>query len=329
VGKPRVWLGFAVSLIFLVIAFHGQDLDQIGASLARANYWLLLPAVLLYFAGLWVRTLRWSSLLRAVHRCAPRDLFPVVTVGFMANNVLPLRAGELVRAYMLSNRRGVRASSVLATIAVEKVFDGLTMLLFMLVASLSVALTAQVRHVGLVAGLLFGGLLFGLVVLTTEWPRQWLLERGLGLLPARVAVPLGQAAHTFLDGLGILRRRGDLIAVAVASLGAWLLEASMYWVIAEGFGLGLSPGAVLLVTAVANLATLIPASPGYVGPFEAGILLALAGAVGVERGTALSYAIAVHAALYFPVTLVGLYHWWRESLSWRAVRRLSAEEVGD
>lgn len=328
-GKPRVWLGFAVSIIFLVIAFRGQDLSQVGAALERVNYWLFLPAVLLYFAGLWVRTLRWSALLRAVHRCGPRDLFPVVTVGFMANNVLPLRAGEFVRAYMLSNRRDVRPSSVLATIAVEKVFDGLTMFLFMLVASLSVAMTAQVRHVGLVAGLLFGGLLTALALLTAEWPRRWLLERGVGLLPARVAVPLGQAAHTFLDGLGILRRRGDVVAVVLTSLGAWLLEASMYWVIAEGFGLHLSPGAVLLVTAVANLATLIPASPGYVGPFEAGVLLALAGAIGIERETALSYAIAVHAALYFPVTLVGLYHWWRESLSWRAVRRLSVEEVGD
>ncbi|MDI3339203.1 MAG: lysylphosphatidylglycerol synthase transmembrane domain-containing protein [Sphaerobacter sp.] len=328
-GKPRVWLGFAVSIIFLIIAFRGQDLARVGEALRQANYWLLPLAILLYGVGLWVRCLRWSVLLRAVHRCPARELFPVVTVGFMANNLLPLRAGEVVRAYLLTNRRGVPTSTALATIAVEKVFDGLTMLAFMLVASLSVALTAELWHVQLVAGLLFGGLLVLLALLTAEWSRHWLLQRGLRRLPARIAAPVGQAAHTFLAGLGTLRRRDDLLAVVGASLATWLLEAAMYAVIALSFGLSLSPAAVLLVTAVANLATLIPASPGYVGPFEAGVLLALAGAVTVPREVALSYAIAVHAALYFPVTAVGLYYWWRESLSWRTVQALSAKEGGD
>jgi uncharacterized membrane protein YbhN (UPF0104 family) len=93
--------------------------------------------------------------------------------------------------------------------------------------------------------------------------------------------------------------------------------------------LGLSPADILLVTAIANLATLIPSSPGYVGPFEAGVLLALVGAIGLERELALSYAVVVHAALYFPITIWGLFYWWRESLSWRDVqRRLSTEEAG-
>lgn len=323
--QPRVWLGFIVSLIFLGIAVRGQDLGQVWASLGQANYWFLLPAILVYFAGVWVRALRWAALLRGVQRFTGRDLFPVVTIGFMANNVLPLRAGEVVRAYVLSTRSGARTSSVLGTIAVEKIFDGLTMLVFMLIASLSVALTTQLRHVGLLAALLFGGLLVGLSVLTAEAPRRWVFTRLLPRLPERFAGRASHTAHAFLEGLSTLRRREDLIAVTVASLAAWLLEASMYALIAEGFGLGISPAAILLVTAVANLATLIPASPGYVGPFEAGVLLALVGAVGLERSLALSYAIAVHAALYFPITLVGLYHWWRESFSWRTVQQLAAE----
>ena len=137
-------------------------------------------------------------------------------------------------------------------------------------------------------------------------------------------------AHAFLDGLGILRSREDLILVCLTSVAAWVLEASVYALISVSFGLGLSPAAILLVTAVANLATLVPSSPGYVGAFEAGVVLALAGAVGIQHDLALSYAIAVHAVLYIPVTLLGLYFWGRESLSWNAARtQMAPDEAGD
>jgi hypothetical protein len=132
-------------------------------------------------------------------------------------------------------------------------------------------------------------------------------------------------AGSFIDGLGILRRKGELFSVLLTSILAWLCEASMYLLIAEGFNLDLSLPEVLLVTAVANLATIIPSSPGYIGPFEAGVLLVLSGALGYSREVALSYAIVVHAALYFPVTALGFVFWWRESLSWRKVR--APEEV--
>ncbi|MEI2617912.1 MAG: lysylphosphatidylglycerol synthase transmembrane domain-containing protein, partial [Thermomicrobiales bacterium] len=134
---------------------------------------------------------------------------------------------------------------------------------------------------------------------------------GLGarVLPERAGAKLEELAHSFAEGLGILKRRQDMIGVGLTSILAWLLEASMYLLIAQSFGLDLSPAAVLLVTAVANLATLIPSSPGYVGPFETGVLLVLNGALGIPRALALSYAIVVHAALYFPATILGLIYW--------------------
>lgn len=327
--RLRVWLGLAVSLVFLYVAFRGQDLGQIRDALGRANYWYLLPGLGLYFLGVAVRSVRWSSLLGAVRRLAARELFPIIVIGYMANNILPLRAGEFVRVYALSNRTTVPKTAALATIAVERILDGLTMLIFMLVASLSIALTAQLQHLGLVASAIFGALLTGLVLITTERSRRVILRRVLPRLPNRLGIPAGHLIHSFLQGLGILRRRQDMLIAALTSLSAWLLEASMYALIAHGFGLGISPAAILLVTAVANLATLIPASPGYVGPFEAGILLVLVGALGLDRGIALSYAIVVHAALYLPITVLGLVYWWRESLSWSEVRTLSAKEGGD
>lgn len=322
----RVWLGFLVSLVFIYFALRGQDFSLIVESLRNASYGWLLPALVMYFAGVGVRSLRWAYLLRPVRRLGPKELFPVVAIGYMGNNVLPLRAGEVVRSYALSARFGVRKTAALATIAVERIFDGLTMVLFMTIASLSIALTTDLRNLFLVAWALFVMLSLVLFLMVfAAGARAWLIAFGVRLLPDRIGERVERMANSFIQGLGILRRWQDLVIVAVASVLAWSFEASMYLLIAEGFNLDLSPSAILMVTAVANLATLIPSSPGYVGPFEAGVMLVLAGALGIQREAALSYAVVVHAALYFPVTLLGFFFWWRESLSWRDLRR--AEEA--
>jgi uncharacterized protein (TIRG00374 family) len=318
----RVWLGFGISLVFLYFAVRGQDFERIGEALREASYIWLIPALVAYFLGVAVRSIRWHLLLKSVEDIPPRRVFPVVTIGFMANNVLPFRAGEVVRSYALSARYNVRKSAALATIAIERIFDGLTMLIFMLVASLSIALTSDLQAVAIIATILFP-LLAAMLILFVFKPglRDFVIDLSVKALPGRVSSRVEQMAHSFFEGLGVLKRRQDLISVGLTSLLAWLLEASMYLMIAQGFNLDVTPLAILMVTAVANLATLIPSSPGYVGPFETGVLLVLNGALGIERELALSYAIVVHAALYFPITILGLVFWWRESLSWREVRR--------
>lgn len=321
----RVWLGFAISVVFIWFAFRGQDYDLIWDSLRSAEYIWLAPALAAYFLGVGVRAVRWSHLLRPVQNLPARKLFPTVVVGYMGNNVLPFRAGEIVRSYALSARFSVRKSSSLGTIAIERVFDGLTMLLFMLIASLSVAFNRDLRHLALVATLLFAALTGGLflMVLFPSFRRR-VIAIGVGLLPARFGERIEQTAESFFHGLGVLRRRHELTTVTLTSVLAWLCEATMYALVAQAFDLHIGPAGILLITAVANLATLIPSSPGYVGPFEAGVVLAL-GAQGITREVALSYAVVLHAALYFPVTLLGLFYWWRESLSWREVRRAAEE----
>jgi len=131
----RFWLGVLVSLIFLYLAFRGQDLGRLGEELKGANYWWLIPAVAVYFVAVLVRSLRWRYLLQPVKIIPSSRLFPVVVIGYAGNNVLPLRAGEVIRAFVLRRKEGTSASAALATIAVERIFDGLTMLFFIAVAA--------------------------------------------------------------------------------------------------------------------------------------------------------------------------------------------------
>lgn len=326
----RALLGFAISAIFLVLAFRGQDFGEIRNALEQANLWYLAPALLLYFAGVWVRAIRWSVLLRPLTKVGARQLFPIVVVGYMANNVLPLRTGELVRSYVLGRRHQVSKTAALATIAVERLFDGLTMLGFMLAATAFVSFTSQLRHLALIAFVLFTVILIGLFTLTlggNVFDR--LLQLVFGPLPTSLADRVERMAQSFLAGLGVLKRRRDLALVAGTSLLAWSLEASMYWVLARGFGGAveheMGAAATLLTTGVANMATLIPSSPGYIGQFEYGVKLVLSGALKVPEGPALAYALLVHAALYFPITLWGVIEWSRMHLSLGQIREAEGE----
>ena len=334
----RFAVGLLISIAFLIYAFRGQDYGAILDSLRGVNYLLLIPALGLYFLGVWARAFRWSILLKPIKPISTRDLLPITAIGFMANNVLPLRTGEVVRSFVLSKNHNVRKTAALATIAVERIFDGLTMVGFLLVAALTIDLTSDIRHIIRIAVVLFAVAIIGLAVMTfAEGLRTRILNLVLSLVPGAVRSKIEPIAEAFFSGLESLRSPRALGAVALASITAWSLEASMYWVIARAFGgsiravMGFSE--TILTTGVANLATLVPSSPGYVGPFEAGVKTALEGALNVTGSQALSYAIVVHAALWFPVTLWGAIEWSRMHLSMKqvnadgsAVSRKSSDE---
>ncbi len=328
--KLRVILGFLISACFLYFALRGQDIEAVRDAFRQVNYWYLLPAVLLYFIGLCVRAIRWRLLLKPVADVSTRDLLQVNAVGLMANNVLPLRTGEVVRAYALSKRAPVTKSAALGTIAVERIFDGMTMLLFISVSMLFVSLTNELEHVAVLAAILFSGAL-ALIVLLAHGGRlrDRFLQVALGFLPERAGARAGRMADSFIAGLGVFTNWRSLVAVGGTSLLAWTFEASVYWMTAQAFGGAIAEamGApeTFLTTGIANLATLVPSSPGYVGPFEAAVILVLRGALDLSREMALSYAILVHALLFFPVTIWGAIEWSRLQLSLRQVEALSAD----
>lgn len=322
----RFIFSILISVAFLFYAFRGQDYGAIVDSLRGVNYWLLVPALFLYMLGVVVRAFRWSILLRPVKQIRTHQLLPITAIGFMANNVLPLRTGEVVRSYVLSRNHDVRKTSALATIAVERIFDGLTMVGFMLMAALFVDFTSDLRHVMTIAVILFAIAIVMLGILTfADGRRDQLMRFGLRFLPTAMRTRVELMAYAFFSGLAALRSPRALGLVALSSIGAWSLEASMYWVIARAFGGSVSAvmgvAETLLTTGVANLATLVPSSPGYVGPFEAGIKTVLEGALKVPASSSLSYAILVHAALWFPVTVWGAIEWWRLHLSLKQVQR--------
>jgi glycosyltransferase 2 family protein len=331
----KFWIGVVVSLFFLVLVFRDQHPDQIWSALQQANYVALLPALVFYFAGVAVRTVRWQVLLRPIlPQTSLLRLYEVVVIGYMANDVLPARLGEVVRAFVLNRRTGVTKSAILGTIVVERIFDGIIMVGFIALSALFITLNETLDNLLKIGSVLFLIALGGFIFLAMSPSRiTRLIDVLLGQGPLGLVVPesIIRRAHrvsaSFVSGLQVLRSGMAVLGVLATSLIAWLLETSMYWVLGEwGFNLNLPFAAYMLTTAAANLSTLVPSTPGYVGVFDFVAKEVLVNLFAIGKTLATTYVLVLHAALYFPVTLWGIVYMFRESLSWSDLGRLEKGE---
>ncbi len=315
----QFWLGLILSAVFLYLALQGLNLAEVWSHVKNARYWWLLPGVAIYFFGVWARTWRWHYMLRAIKPISLRRLFPVVCIGYMGNNVYPARAGELIRAYVLRRKEEVSISASLATILVERIFDGVTMLLFVFVGlPLAPSVPADWRRFVIFFSLLFFGALAIFFVIAAS-PRRsqtvytWVIDR---FVPERLREPVRGFADRFMEGLYFLRSGRDVAMIFFTSLVVWLAETGKYWFVMHAFDFSVSFFVLMLMNGVVNLFTTIPSAPGYVGTFdEPGIEILKA--FGVNKDIAGAYTLVLHAALWFPITALGAWYMWRESVSWR------------
>lgn len=317
-GRTR-YLGFAVTVAFLALLIWKIDLHEVGTALASANYVWLIPAIACTLSSYALRTLRWTTIMRPIRSLRFQILLPVVMIGFMANNLLPARMGEIVRAYALGRKTGLSKSLGLATIVLERLFDGVTLVIILGSVAFFYSLPADVREVGYIAGIVFlVGMGGAMALLTRQGLAIHCLAFAIRPLPRGLGERVQLKAAAFIEGLRVLRRGRDLLVVAGWSLIIWGVEATSYLLILRGVHPALPTGtpvlAALLMMVMVNLSSLIPSAPGYVGVFQAAGVMAL-GAFGVPSGMALAVAIVAHASQWITVTTVGLVFAARESLT--------------
>ena len=319
----QLWLGLAISAMFLAIALRHLELPRVWQALQTARYWWIVPGVAVYFFAVWGRTWRWHYLLRPLKQVLLRRLFPVVTIGYMGNNVYPARAGEVIRAYVLRRKEGVSISASLATIIVERMFDGLVMLIFVFIGLPFTPMPGWLQRMVILASALFFGALvvFFIFAVRPQWARAIYEPLARRLLPERWREPVVGVFERFVEGLSSLRSGRDVLMIFVTSLVIWLAETVKYWFVmhaftAPGSGFPVPFYVLMLMNGVVNLATTIPSSPGYVGTFDLPGIEIL-NIFGVVRDVAAAYTLVLHAALWFPITILGAWYMWRERISWR------------
>jgi uncharacterized protein (TIRG00374 family) len=333
-GNAGKIAGIVITIVCLFLAFRQVNLQELVGALAGADYRLIVPATLLWLIGYCARTLRWRALLAGTKVGPILELFGVLMVGFATNNLLPARLGELARAYLLRQHTGMRKTFVLASIFLERIFDGLALVALLLILSALVELPGWGREVELVATALFVGVALGVTLLLY---RHDLVGRLVELvarpLPSRIGGFAVSAFGSFVSGLASMRRADVVVSSSVLSVAVWAIEWAAYVVVASAFSLGLSAvqlaAACAFLLVVVNLGIMLPAAPGYVGTFQFFAVSALA-VWGVPREPALAVAIVSHLVQYVLVTAIGLVFFGREHLSLGTVAKVSRErDAGD
>ena len=314
----RVVLGIAISTALLAVLLWSVDLHELGAQLARTHWgWTLLGAVL-GPVGLWVRAHRWRYLFPP--RSDPPGLVPAMMIGYMVNNLLPLRAGEVVRVYVVSRRWGRGFWTALATLVVERVLDSLAIILVLGVLVLLVPVPAIFRWTA-VTLLAIDAIAVAALVLLTAAPEACtrLVTRLTRRWPA-----LGERAvkvfERFVHGLDGIRSPAHTLPMLGWTILVWVVPALAAWTMLRALDIHLSFLAGWTVLAFVGLGISIPSAPGYVGVFHYAAVLALE-IFGVPRSVSLGYAILFHASQIVPVTVVGWIFLLREHMSFGEATR--------
>ena len=306
--------GALVSVVFIYLAVHQTNLSEALRVLGTAQPALLAAGTLVYLSGIPVRTQRWRLILRAQRELPWRKVLVPLTVGHMANNVLPARTGELYRAHFLGRRVRMSRSGVVGSIVVERTFDGLMLVGVILLVFALFPDEGLIGVAAILTGAFFVALALGLLLYgrTAERTHRG-LDRGLRLLPHKLREFIWRRLESFLHGIQGFLKTGRILEVSLYTVLIWAIEAGAIAFVVLAFGLNLPPGAYLLVFALASLSTTLPSGPGYVGPYQYAFVLSL-GAFAVSREAALAVSVAAQAVLLGSVTVIGLALLWREHL---------------
>lgn len=275
--RINIIIGILISAVFVYFAFRRVELTEIIFSIRRVNYLWVIPNVVVVIITMVIRAERWRYILQPLREYEMKQLFPPVMIGFMANNVLPVRLGEVVRAYSLGVKTGESRSSIFATVVIERIFDSLSLMAIFWLVFLFIPFPAAIKTFGIVTLILNLMLIIFLVVLKQKGE---VLIGGITshvpFLPSRLAEKLGLILRKFAEGLNIFDKYKSLGFIAAWSLILWTITGlSNYFVfMAFGFYPDIAASFVLLLFVIAGV--ILPSAPGFVGVFQAAVVAAFA-----------------------------------------------------
>jgi len=323
-------IGIVISAVFIYMILRNIDFDELYLALRSANYYWLLPNIFFVCFAMFQRAERWKYMLNPIGSVAYRRLLAATCIGFMANNVLPLRLGEFVRAYSLSKQDSrITKSASLATIFIERMVFDLLALLLILAVILFVApieVPPSFKTGGMLSLIIAViGLLFAVAVVLRPEGAGRLMTRYLFFLPGFLKSRVAETVEKFSKGLLFLKDWKNTAYVAAHTIFLWLFMgiSNIFVFYAFGFELPVYASYVLLV--VVSIAILIPSSPGFIGVYHAGVVITL-NLFKVDPHNAVSCAIVLHAAQFIPITLMGFYYLKKAHLSLSQLEKEALEE---
>lgn len=322
----NVLLNLGISLFFLDFVFAEIEWDRFAQALLQANYWWLIPSTVFLFVHLYFRTLRWQWLLKPMGEVGFWPAFRALTIGITGNVVLPARAGEFIRAYVIGRSAGVSKTGAFATLVVERIFDGLTVLLVLFFVIIFGIRNEDLQRAGMLGAVFYLGALAGLFVFMAKrhWA-DWLIHK---FLPAKLADTALGILDGFTSGLAVLKNPRYLGMVLFHNTFTWVaIPVSFYFaLLAFDFGSPMPWSAPILMLPAMALALTVPGAPGGVGLVQFAVKLTLDTTfVGLPQAVDFTEKVAaasilIHLSQFVPEVAAGVVSFMFEGLSTSELR---------
>jgi len=351
--KARFWIGILISIVALIFAFRQVDLSEVWAALAGVNYWLLAASLVPLVLFLVLRAFRWRLLFYPQTGLRLLNLLAVINVGYLLSNIFPARLGDVARAYLIGDTEEVSRASAFSTIVAERVLDALCAVAGFFLVLPFAPLPDWMINSGIIVGVaaLVAVITFVVLVRRREWTLR-LLDRllqalhwpdcetmtrfweGLSVRTKIGAVArapwvdragIGDLASSLIDGLSGITTARLGVPLLLWSALIWAVISGYYWLVLLAFDPGQPFVAGLAVSSITALGMTVPASPGYIGVFEA-LGRETMVLFGLAPEPALSYILVAHAIVYIVYTALGLISMAQQNVTYAEIqRRISAE----
>ncbi len=321
-----------LSVGLLALFLRGAHLDVVWTEIRQADVWLIGLSAAVTILTMVLRALRWQYLLEPIGHARFGPAFRTTTIGFAASAVLPARAGEVIRPYLLARQEGLSATATFATIIIERLLDDVTCV--MLLASFVVffdpgmdSADSRLYRLVEVGGVMVGAL--ALVVLATMFvaardpdaASRW-AYRLEDLLPGRLTHKLAGALLKFAEGLAVVRTPKRLVLALSLSFPLLLSIGLGIWAVTRAFGIEMPFTGSFLLIALLIVGVSVP-TPGGVGGFEAAVQIGLTSFYGVPNDRAVGAALVLHAVSLLPTIVLGFLFVIQDGLGFGAVRNLA------
>ena len=328
-AKLKIFLGMVSSAFFLALALRNVSFAELLKALAQANYFFLIPSLILTFLVYSCRAIRWHYMLMPIKPVKISQLFNITVIGFMVNNILPIRIGELVRAYILGKREHLSKSLAFATIIIERLLDGLTILSFLIPIVLLFSFPRWLKETGVVLLILYLGVI-GFLLLLNFFSQKLIqiFEKLVSPFSPWLAQRLGRMLMSFCEGLKIFKTKKQVFWIFCFSCFIWVGSSLILMVFLYAFKINVPFYAPFLLLVIIATGVAIPSSPGFIGTLQFFCVTGLA-LFGVPKSESLAYSIVYHASQYIPVTLLGFFFMWKEHLHFKEITVTQGEDIND
>jgi glycosyltransferase 2 family protein len=307
------------------------NLGDVWSQVRHARIDLLIAAFVCVGLTYWARAVRWQYLLKPIGHTRFRTAFRATVIGFAALSVLPARAGDLLRPYLLARQEGLSAPATFATIVMERVLDLMAVLMLLAVyvwgfsdeSTLPSRLRGPIEISAALAAAASVVLMMVMWVLASHPERiGTLVATAARVLPRRLGARLGSLAHTFSTGFAVAREPRTLVVAFLWSFPLWLALAAEVWLVTQAFGIRMPFTGSFLLQALLVIGVAVP-TPGAVGSYHEAYRIGVTTFFGARNDAAVAAAIVVHAMSFVPVVLVGMVFMAQDGLSMRRLQAMA------